>query len=184
MQSSIIALVAFGMLLACVQCTDNESISKYLIKGNFFTLGRKYTIKSELNAPTKFSTKWVPYNLGKKLILLEDGKDRFIVEHELGSLMSTWKISAAGSDKVLGSFRNKIDFVGSTMEVDGEFGHFLIEGEFLNHEFTIKKDDEKVAEITKKLMRLENTYELTVFGKVDRALMVLFTIIVDEIRKH
>ncbi|CAF0915802.1 unnamed protein product [Adineta steineri] len=184
MQSSIIALVTFGMLLACVQCTGNESISEYIIKGDFLTLGHSYTIESKLNAPTKFSTRWEPFNLGKKIFLLEDGKERFIVKHEILNLMSTWKISAAGSEKVLGTFENKLDFIGSTMEVNGEFGHFLIEGEFLNHEFTIKKDHEKVAEISKKLLKLENTYELTVFGKVDRALMVLFTIIVDEIRKH
>ncbi|CAF1526211.1 unnamed protein product [Adineta steineri] len=186
MQSSIIALVTFGMLLACVQCIGNDSISKYIIKGDFLTFGRSYTIESKLNAPTKFTTEWklVHGKPGKKLILKEDGKDLFIVKHSLLNLMSTWTISEAGSKRVLGSFENKGKFVGSKMEFNGEFGHFLIEGEFLNHEYTITKDHEKVAEITKKLLHVENTYELSVFGKVPRGLMVLFTIIVDEIRKH
>ena len=42
----------------------------------------------------------------------------------------------------------------------------------------------QVASIEKKSKHLHDTYGLTVYGDRDQALMVLFTIIVDEIREH
>lgn len=41
-----------------------------------------------------------------------------------------------------------------------------------------------MAEIEKKPFHLHDTYGLTVYGDANRALMVLFTVIVDEIREH
>lgn len=42
----------------------------------------------------------------------------------------------------------------------------------------------QVAAIGKKILTLRDTYDLTVYGETDRALMVLFTIIVNEVREH
>ena len=58
--------------------------------------------------------------------------------------MSTWTIKDSISGKEMGTLENKLRIVGSTMKADGAFGHYTINGNFGNHEFTIKKDGEKV----------------------------------------
>jgi len=182
MQSSIFALVAFGMLLALVQCTDT-GIAEYEIKQGLLSGGRSYEIISKTNAPERFSIRNELFHVGKKLILLENGKELFIVKHELLNLMSTWEIKNAAG-KELGTVKHKLRAFGSRIDAHGEFGHYKIEGHFGNHAFTIHKDDHKVASIHKERFHLHDTYGLTVYGDADRALMVLFTVIVDEIREH
>ncbi len=58
--------------------------------------------------------------------------------------MSTWTIKEASSDKELGTIENKLRFVGSKITANGAFGKYTIEGNFGNHEFTIKKEGKKV----------------------------------------
>ena len=63
--------------------------------------------------------------------------------------MSTWTIKEANTDKELGTIENKLRFVGSQMTANGAFGHYIIEGNFGNRSFQIKKDGEKVSVIEK-----------------------------------
>jgi len=70
------------------------------------------------------------------------------------------------------------------MVAKGEFGQYTIKGDFGNHSFHITKDKHKVAKIEKKRFHLHDTYGLKVYDDADQALMVLFAIIVDEIREH
>jgi len=189
MQSSIFALVAFGMLFAVVQCTNSTmnktvTVAEYTIKEGHLSGGRSYEIKSKTNAPTKFSVKNELLSVGKKLILLEDNKERYIVKHDVLKLLSTWTIKEANDDKVLGKIEHKLKFIGSKMVAKGTFGHYTIHGNLGNHEYSIKKDDHKVAKVTKKELHVHDTYDLSVYDHTDPALMILFTIIVDEIRQH
>ncbi|UJR35816.1 hypothetical protein I4U23_028563 [Adineta vaga] len=184
MQSTIIALVAFGMLLTFVQCTDKNMVSEYQIKQSFISVGRTYDVESKTNAPTKFSVRNELFSVGKKLYLLEDGKERYSVLHKLTNIMSTWEITDLHNNKEVGMIENKLKFVGSMMQATGSFGTYKIEGDFGSFTYTIMKDGEKVASIDKKVLSLHHTYDLTVYGESDRALMVLFSIIVNEIREH
>ncbi|CAF1644877.1 unnamed protein product [Adineta ricciae] len=184
MQSTIIALVAFGMLLAFVQCTDNKNVSEYRIKQSFISAARTYDVESKTNAPIKYTVRDELLSVGKKLYLLEDGKERYSVRHDLTNIMSTWIITDSHSGKEVGTIENKLKFVGSLMQATGSFGTYKIEGDFGNYSYSIMKDGEKVASIEKKALHLHHTYDLTVYGTADRALMILFSMIVNEIREH
>ena len=115
--------------------------------------------------------------------------------------MSTWIIIDAVTSRELGTVRNQFRLIGSKIVAEGTFGHYVIRGNFGNRSYTIKKGEEevkkfffhriqtkmlfiKVAKIEKKSFHLHDTYGLTVYGDADQGLMVLFAIIVDEIREH
>lgn len=68
------------------------------------------------------------------------------VKHDILNLMSTWIIKEANTDKELGTIENKLRFIGSKMTANGAFGHYVIEGNFGNRSFQIKKDGEKVSD--------------------------------------
>jgi len=184
MQMSIIVLVACTMLLAYVQGANDTSTSEYEIKQGLLSGGRSYDIKSQINAPSTFSIKNELFSIGKKLILLENGKELYVVKHSILELMSTWTITEASSGKELGVIKNKVKLIGSKIVATGAFGRYTIEGKFRNHSFSIKKDGQRVAKIEKKSFHLHDTYGVTVYGNADKGLMILFSIIVDEIRQH
>jgi len=169
------------MLLAFVQCDHETTVAEYEIKADLIDLGNSYQIKSKTNAPTQFSIRNKFLSVPKKFFLLENGKEVYIAKNVLTSVMSTWRIKEAGSGKELGTIENKLKFTGSEMTANGAFGNYRLEGNFGNHEFTIMKDGTKVAAIEKKIPHIHDTYDLRVYGDADRALMVLFTVIVDEI---
>ncbi|CAF1671227.1 unnamed protein product, partial [Adineta ricciae] len=140
MQSTIIALVAFGMLLAFVQCTDNTNVAEYRIKQSFISAARTYDVESKTNAPNKYTVRDELLSVGKKLYLLEDGKERYSVRHDLTNIMSTWIITDSLSGKEVGTIENKLKFVGSLMQATGSFGTYKIEGDFGNYSYSIMKD--------------------------------------------
>ena len=116
--------------------------------------------------------------------------------------MSTCIVTDSVTHRELGTIKNKLRLTGSKIVAEGVFGHYTIIGDFGNHSFTITKDghevcsfvyflwltlkkyDFKVAKIEKKSFHLHDTYGLTVYGDTDQALMVLFAVVVDEIREH
>jgi len=159
-------------------------VSEYEVKQGILSGGRIYEIIGKTNAISRFSIRNELFSIGKKLFLLENGEERYIVKHDILHLMSTWTISDVVTGRELGTIKNKFRLIGSKIVADGEFGHYTIEGDFGNHSFTIKKDGHKVAEIEKKIFHLHDTYGLTIYGDTDQALMILFTVIVDEIREH
>jgi len=181
---SIIALVTFGLFLTFVQCKHKTNVAEYEIKQGLLSGGRSYSITSKTNAASRFSIKNELFSIGKKLVLLEDGKERYTVKHNLLNLMSTWTITDAVSGRELGKIKNKIKLIGSKIVANGEFGRYTIKGNFGNHSFKIIKNKHKVAKIEKKRFHLHDTYGVSVYDDTDQALMVLFAIIVDEIREH
>jgi len=184
MQSSIIILMACAMLFTYVQGIESTTNSEYEIKQGLLSGGRSYAITSKVKDSPTYSIKNELLSIGKKLLLLENGKELYVVKHDLLNLMSTWTITEANSGKELGVIKNKVKFIGSKLTAKGAFGQYTIKGNFGNHSFNIKKNGHLEAKIEKKSLHVHDTYGLTTFGNADRGLMVLFTIIVDEIREH
>jgi len=183
MQSSIVALVAFTMLLAYVQCIDpKKPVAEYEITESLLGGGRHYDIKNETNGEAKFSTRNELFRVGKKLFLLKNGKELYVAKHDIFNSMSTWTITDAVTHKELGLIKHEVKFFGSEIEARGSFGTYRIFGEFANHKFDIMKDGQKVAKIEKERRHAHETYGLSVYGTADQGLMVLFTLMVDEIR--
>lgn len=59
--------------------------------------------------------------------------------------MSTWIISDAVNGQELGTIKNKFRFIGSKIEAEGDFGHYIIEGNFGTRSYTITKDGHRVC---------------------------------------
>ncbi|CAF0975558.1 unnamed protein product [Adineta steineri] len=184
MKFTIIAFITFGLLLAFVQCRSRVAVTKYEIKqGSIFTGGRSYDIKSK-TTNIRFSIENELLRIGKKLTLLENGKPRYIVTHKLLNLWSTWSITDAITGREVGQIKNKFKVIGAKIHAEGDFGKYVIKGEFGKHTYKISKNHHKVAQIHKDRFHLHDTYGLKVYGNEDQALMILFAIVVDEIRQH
>ena len=70
-----------GKSLACVAGRRGRSwLTSGLLSG-----GRSYEIKSKTNAASRFTIRNELFSIGKKLYLLEDGKERFAVRHHRSS---------------------------------------------------------------------------------------------------
>ena len=66
------------------------------------------------------------------------------MKHDILHFMSTWIVTDAITNRELGTIQNKFRLTGSKIVADGEFGHYIIRGDFGNHSFTITKDEKEV----------------------------------------
>jgi hypothetical protein len=58
--------------------------------------------------------------------------------------MSTWTISDAVTGRELGTIKHKFKLFGSRIVADGEFGQYIITGDFGNRSFTISTNNHEV----------------------------------------
>jgi len=117
-----------------------------------------------------------------RFTLLENGKDKFIVKMNAPELKSPWTISNATSGEEMGTIKYRTKYATTQIKAYGTFGNVRIEGMFREHEYTIKKDGQLIARIHKKDNSTKNVYDLKIYESDHRALVVLFTIVVDEMR--
>jgi uncharacterized protein YxjI len=70
-----------------------------------------------------------------------------------------------------------------TIEVEGG-GELSAKGNFVDHEFEIDRDDKKIAQISKKWVRLRETYGIEVAPGENDALILAATVCIDEMARR
>jgi uncharacterized protein YxjI len=106
------------------------------------------------------------------------GKEVALIREKKMSVRDAVKIEVGGKEAVVKramiSIRDRFH-----IEVDG--GEDLkAKGNFLDHEYEIEQDGDKVAEISKKWFRLRDTYGVEIYTDVDPALILSITVAIDS----
>lgn len=68
-----------------------------------------------------------------------------------------------------------------TIEAD-DVGEIQVQGNLVDHEYTFERDDTKVAEVSKRWVRVRDTYGVEVQPGVDTALILAATVALDAMR--
>jgi len=186
MHSKFIYFMLFSALMVCLTFAKLKSTREFEIKQGLFSGGRSYTIKTLSCRDCqnfKIENEW--FSIGKKLSLLEGGKVKYQIKHDLGlKLFQEWKIYNAQGE-VIGTLKHKAHLGNDKYTVKLGDQKYTVSGNFITRTFRIKKNGVKtVAKIYKKLFHLHDIYTVKVNQSEDPALMLLIAIGVDEIRQH
>ncbi len=110
-----------------------------------------------------------------------DGDEVATIRERVMSVRDAIKIDVGGREAVV---KKAIVGIRDRYHVELDGGPDMkAHGDFVDHEYEIEQDGDKVAEISKKWFRLRDTYGVEVFGDVDAALILSITVAIDALRR-
>jgi uncharacterized protein YxjI len=110
-----------------------------------------------------------------------DGTEVATIRERAISVRDAIKIETGGREAVV-----KKAIVGIRdrflIDIDGA-PDMKAHGDFVDHEYEIEQDGDKVAEVSKKWFRIRDTYGVEIFGDTDAALIISITVAIDALRR-
>jgi len=180
-------LILFLLFIGTISGSFKSEREFEIKQGSLLNNGRSYTITEvgKFDNSSYFTIQNDLFSIGKKLVLLENGRPLYELKHKLGHLYQKWNIYDPQSGDTLASLQHRPSLIHDSYKVKStKFGNFRISGNIGSRTFNIKKDGHKVAEVHKKRFHLHDTYSVKIEANQDPAIILLITIGIDEIRQH
>lgn len=155
---------------------------RFILKERIFSLRDSYFIRSEAGE-TVFEVTGRFIGLRDKLILRnQQGELVATVGRKLLALRPVYTIQRAGQPDV----KVKKDFInllrqGFTVDIEGDPSDLRIQGDILNHNYSIQRDGTPVAEVSKKWIALRDSYVIDITEGEDIVLLIATAIVVERI---
>ena len=154
-------------------------MTMYVIRERMFRLGEDSDITDESGQPV-LQVDGQVLSLHNRLILRDlAGREVGHVRRKLAALRPTYEITVDGKD-VARVRKHLFTALGErfTIDVHGN-GGMEISGDLLRHEFTIGRDGEKVAAISKSWLTVTTSYTVEVAPGEDDVLMLAIVLALD-----
>ncbi len=115
-------------------------------------------------------------------LLLEDasGNELYRIQAKVVRVRDTMDIENASGDTVATVKKALIAPLRERWDVDVKGGAGLeVQGNIVDHEYTIERDGQKVAEVSKRWFRVADTYGVEISPDADAGLLLAVTVVVD-----
>jgi len=152
---------------------------RYIVKQKIFSLGDNFSIKNE-SGEDIFLVKSQLLSFGRKLRIYDlNGNELCYIEQQLFRFMPEYNIYIAG--QFIANVKKKFAFFRNNFEITGEGVRYEVEGDFLAHEFIIRKNETVIARISKKFFAFSDTYGVEVDDSQDQITPLALSIVIDMV---
>ena len=155
-----------------------DSKRTFCMREKVFAIGDDYWIEdSDGQKVYKIDGKAIRF---RDTFVLEDanGAELAVIKEKKLAVRDTMTIEVGGREAKV---KKRLIGIRDRYNVDFEEGDdYTAKGNFIDHEYEIERDGEKVAEISKKWFRVRDTYGVEIMGDEDVALILAVTVCIDE----
>ena len=155
----------------------------YLIRERFLDIGDDFDITDESGAPV-FHVDGKVLSLRDRLVIEDTaGREVASVHRQMIALRRTYTISIGGEKAAEMHKKLFTPFVDKyTIDIPGP--HDLqMRGDLLDHEYTVERDGDEVASVSKKWFRVRDTYGVQLAEGQDVPLILAITVCVDAMAR-
>jgi uncharacterized protein YxjI len=147
-----------------------------------FDIGNDFWVEdSEGNKVYKVDGKAVRF---RETFVLEDasGKELATIKEKKLAIRDTMTIEIGGREAKV---HKRLLGIRDRYVVDFEDGEdYTAKGNFLDHEYEIEREGDKVAEVSRKWFRVRDTYGVEVEGEQNVPLLLAITVCIDVLSRH
>ena len=153
--------------------------TRYQMRQRMISIGDDYTIENDRGERVyKLDGKALRV---RKTIRFEDmdGRELYKIQERMLRVRDSMEIEAPDGHRAALVQKAMIDPVRERWEIKTDGPDMKIQGNIVDHEYTIERDGHKVAEISKRWFRVRDTYGVEVFPGEDDILILAATAVVD-----
>jgi len=152
---------------------------RYIMKQELFTFGDKFEIRQE-DGQMAFYVDGEAFSIGKKLSFEDpQGNELLFISQKLLSWGPTYELYR-GDEHVATIKKELFTFFQCTFDIHSEDqGDLDAKGDFTDHEYTITREGEAVAQISKQWFSWSDTYGVDIAENEDPVLILACTVVID-----
>jgi uncharacterized protein YxjI len=153
---------------------------KYQMREQMFAIGDDYWIETADGQPA-FKVDGKALRMRKTLILeTREGEGAFTIQKKLVSIRGKMEIERDGKP-VASVTKALLTPLGDRFAIDVEDGEGMdAKGNIVDHEYTIERGGDKVAEISQRWFRMRDIYGIEIAEAEDDALILAVTVCIDQ----
>ena len=152
---------------------------RYIMKQKVFSLGDRFTIRNE-RGEDAFVVNGEVFSLGHKLSFEDpQGNELMFIRQKVLSWGPTYEIYR-GQEHVATIQKEIFTFFRCTFDIHtDDQGDLEAQGDFSDHEYTVTRGGEPIAQISKEWFSWSDTYGVDVAGDEDPVLILASTVVID-----
>ena len=157
---------------------------RYVMKQKVFSLASRFAIRNE-NGEDAFFVNGEVFTLGHRLSF-EDarGSELLYIRQKLLSFGPTYEIFR-GEQHVATVQKELFTFFQCTFDIHvDDRGDLLAQGNLTDHEYTVTRDDNPIAQISKTWFDIADTYGVDIADREDQVLILAVTVVIDLCCHH
>jgi len=152
---------------------------QFYIREKLFSIGDRFSIQ-DVSGNDVFNVEGKVFSIGNKLKIYDaHGNEIVYIEQKLFKLLPEYNIYLNGNHAA--KVKKEFTFFNNKFHIDSSMGNYEIEGDSFAHDFSITKNSNIVAEITKKWLSLGDTYEIDINDDENYAFILAMVIVIDQV---
>ena len=153
---------------------------RYQLREKMFAIGDDYWIETD-TGQRAFKVDGKALRIRKTLVLeTAQGHEVFTIQKKTLSIHDTMEIKRGGNTVAVVE-KALITLLGDRFSIEVEDGRTLeAEGDIVDHEYTIERGGDKVAEVSKQWFRMRDAYGIDVGAGQDEGLILAIAVCIDQ----
>lgn len=156
---------------------------KYILSQKLFAFGDDFIIEDS-KGKKAFTVDGKAFAIGEKLYFKDMNNNvLFKIKKKLIKLTDTYEIQKDG--KTYATIRKEMfTMFSEKFEIKTPYGELRAKGNFIDYDFSFKKDRKEIAEVSKKFIAIRDKYVVNIDNFEDEALLLACVIVIDMICHH
>ncbi|HZJ56612.1 MAG TPA: LURP-one-related family protein [Clostridia bacterium] len=152
---------------------------RFVVRQRIFSFGDSFTIKDE-HGNDHFVVKGRVFTLGNKLRIYDmAGQELYYIEQKILRFLPEYTIYQSG--RPMAKVKKEFTFFKPRFNINSTLGNFTIQGNFLGMNFSILKNGEQVAEVSKRWFSFSDTYGVDIKEGEDYGFLLALVIVIDQV---
>ena len=156
-------------------------MARYRMRERLLSIGEDYTIEDDRGNPA-FYVDGKVLRLRETFVILDrEGKEVATIREKLIAVRDTMHVLRGGDvvatirKALFTPFRDRF-----TIDVEGG-SELKAQGDFLDHEYDIERDGDRIARVSKKWFTIRDTYGIDIADGEDDPLILAIAVAIDEL---
>lgn len=152
---------------------------RFMVKQRVFSLGDNFTIKDGAGNE-HFIVKGKIFAFGNKLRIYNmQEQELFYIEQKLLRFLPEYTIYQLGQQ--VATVKKELTFFKPRFNIWSTMGDYSIQGNFLGMEFSIYKNGNYIAQVSKRWFSWGDTYGVDIINGEDYAFILALVIVIDQV---
>lgn len=151
----------------------------FIVKQRIFSLADNFDIRDE-SGQAHYIIEGKLFSLGKKLNIYDMDRNHLIfIEEKIFKILPEYFLYQG--EEMVAKVKRQLTFFKPRVDINSIYGDFTIKGSVLAYSFYIEKDGRVVAQISKGLLTLSDTYTVSIGDDENQDFLLALVIVIDQI---
>jgi len=152
----------------------------FYLKQKVFSFADRYKVFDE-NQKIVYHCDGTLFSFSHKMSLIETatGKLLYTLKRQIFSFLPTYHLTDPNSKEVA-TIKKRISLFHHRLDIESDFGQFMIDGDVFAHRFSISANGQTVVDFAKKWVSWGDSYEIAVYPEDHIDFFIALVIMIDN----